>query len=280
MTVLTACNKNIEYKMTDEYADETEHLFETLLTSTDTLSSTCEELYMIEKPVNAINSSETLPTIQGGTSDGVYYYQAFIKKDALSKEADNIVRIVKFEIETGKIVSTSDNLLLNHANDITYNSKNNELIVVHNAPNHSLVSILDPDSLTIKESKNIGFGIYCLDYNETRDEYVVGLSGGQCFQVLNSDFTIKSSIFQPIERTTGFTTQGCSSDDNFIYFVLYTENVITVYDWSGDFITLIKLNVGSLEPENVCVFDNKIYVGCSALKGAKLFEVTPIAETE
>jgi 6-phosphogluconolactonase (cycloisomerase 2 family) len=142
-----------------------------------------------------------------------------------------------------------------------------------------MISILDPDTLTIKETRDLGFGIYCLDYNETRDEYVVGISGSQNFQILNSDFTVKSDIYQPTERTAEYIIQGCSCDDNFIYFVLYNENVITVYDWNGDFVTLIELEVNSMEPEHITVIDNEIYIGC-ATYGAKIFHVTPITGTD
>jgi len=254
---------------------------EKILTSADTLKSECKEMFTIDMPTSAINPAAKLNIAQGGTVDGTYYYQAFIRKHVLSKEADNIVRIVKSELATGEIVQTSDNLKLNHANDITYNPKTNELIVVHNVPNTSRISIIDADTLTLKETKDIGVNIYCLDYNETYDEYVIGLSGGQSFQILNSDFTAKSSVFQPTDRTDGFVTQGCSSCGDYIYFVLYKDNVITVYDRGGNFITLIQLDVKSLEPENITVINDKIYVGCySATYGAKLFEVTPVLEAE
>lgn len=208
--------------------------FEKIFTSSDTLKSECKEMFTIDMPTSAINPIVKLNIAQGGTVDGTYYYQAFIRKHVLSKEADNIVRIVKSELATGEIVLTSDNLKLNHANDITYNPKTNELIVVHNVPNTSWISIIDADTLTLKETKDIGIDIYCLDYNETYDEYVIGLSGGQSFKILNSDFTVKSSDFQPTDRTEGFVTQGCSSYGNYIYFVLYKDNVITVYDRYGN----------------------------------------------
>lgn len=66
-------------------------------------------------------------------------------------------------------------------------------------------------------------------------------------------------IYQPTELTTGYTTRGATSDENFIYFVLYNQNVITVYDWDGNFVTLIKLTVDG-EPENLSVVDDTIYV--------------------
>lgn len=279
MSVLPACSRNIKNDPAGEAADGEDHSYETLLASADTLSSNCEVMYTLEKPTSTLDSSEVLNIIQGGTTDGVYYYQAFIKKDKTSGEADNIVRIVKCELATGKVVLTSDNLSLNHANDIAYNAKEKELIVVHNAPYRSLISILDPDTLTVKDTRDIGIDIFCISYNEAHDEYVVGISGTQNFQILNSDFTVKSGVCQPTERTAGYTNQGGSCDDNFIYFILYDENVISVYDWNGDFVTLIELNVDLVEPESVTVINDEIYIGC-ATYGAKVFRVIPIAKTE
>lgn len=255
-------------KKTDKYLSNPEdYTFRALLRKNKSISSTSEYLFTVSK-------IDTIKTSQGGGTDGKYFYQALIKKDTQTGEANNIVRIVKTDLETGKVVKTSDDLALNHANDITYNPKINKLIVVHNAPYRDRISFVDPDTLEITETRSIGMKIYSIAYNATYDRYVVGLSGGQTFTILDAEFrNTLNSPFQPTSLTKGYITQGAECDDQFIYFVLYKQNVITVYDWSGKFVSLITLDIKSIEPENLFIYKDEIYVACGTSAGTKVYKI-------
>lgn len=218
------------------------------------------ELRSGARKIATIQSDGVSTTSQGGYTDGKYHYQLFIKKDTDSNEENNVVRLVKYDLEEGKQVQVSEPLPLNHANDLTYNAKRGVFVAVHNNPHRKWVSLIDPETLTVIETIKMDIKIYSISYNEARDQYVVGLSGGQTFRFLNADFQpIDDVIYQPTELTAGYTTQGATSDENFIYFVLYNRNVITVYDWDGNFVTLIRLTVEG-EPENLSVVDGTVYV--------------------
>jgi hypothetical protein len=212
------------------------------------------------KRIADIPSDGISTTVQGGYTDCKYHYQLFIKKDTASDEENNIVRLVKYDLESGEQVQVSEPLPLNHANDLTYNAKRGVFVAVHNNPHRKWVSLIDPETLTVIETIQMEYKIYSISYNEARDQYVVGLSGGQTFRFLDADFkAVDDVVFQPTELTTGYTTQGATSDENFIYFVLYNQNVITVYDWDGNFVSIIKLTVEG-EPENLSVVNGVIYV--------------------
>lgn len=216
----------------------------------------------------------TATLAQGGYTDGKYHYQLFIQKDNASNEENNIVRLVKYDMEKGLMMKVSAFLPLNHANDMTYNSKLGVFVVVHNNPHRSWVSYVDPQTLAVTETIDIGMDIYCIGYNEARDEYAVGISGGQSFCRLDADFKrVDDVTFAPTPLTDGYVTQGAACDENFIYFVLYAENVITVYDWDGNFVTLIRLSVQG-EPENLTVVDGIIYVVTGYKKQALVYEIT------
>ncbi|MBR6593878.1 MAG: hypothetical protein IKK83_01645 [Clostridia bacterium] len=244
--------------------------FAELIGSAPSLDSEAKQVYTVPRP------DDEIKTVQGGCLVGKYFYQAFLKKDTASDEENNIVRIVKYDTEAREVEKESADLPLNHANDITYNSKLDTLVVVHNNPNRTHISFVDPDTLEITATKKIEHKIYCIDYNASTDTYVIGLSGGQSFRILDADFKSVSEEFQPTEQTSGYTTQGCACDDNYIYFVLYNKNVITVYNWQGEFVTLITLNVGAIEPENISIAGDTLYVGCAG-SGCRVFEVSPIA---
>ena len=256
----------------DYFSDPKINVFEELFESSKLLSSECTKLLTISTPTSSIK------TPQGGYVDGEFAYQAFIQKDTDSNEANNKVRIRKVNLATKKVVATSGDLALNHANDITYNSKLDRLVVCHNNPNRKTVSLLDPETLEVKSVATLPCNIYAIDYNETYNMYVVGVSGGQNFRFLDENFQfVDSTIYQATETTTGYTTQGIACDDNYIYCVLYNKNVITVYNWEGEFVTTIELNMGNVEPENISVIDGVIYV-ISTGSGATVWTVTPKAK--
>lgn len=228
------------------------------------------------RKIATIPSDGVSTTVQGGYTDGRYHYQFFIRKDTESDEENNIVRLVKYDLESGKQVQVSDPLPLNHANDLTFNTKRGQFVAVHNNPHRKWVSFIDPETLTVVETVKMEYKIYSISYNESRDQYVVGLSGGQTFRILDADFkAVDDVVFQPTSQTAGYTTQGATSDDHFIYFVLYNKNVITVYDWEGNFVTLLTLTVEG-EPENLSVVDGTVYVATGHGGACLVYEIVKL----
>lgn len=202
--------------------------------------------------------------VQGGYTDGKYYYQAFIRRDNASGEVENEDVVVKYDMQTKQVVKESEKLKLNHCNDFTYNAKTGKLYICNATGRKNIVSIMNPETLEIEGEIDLGFEIFSINYNEKRDMYVVGIAGGQTFRFLDAEFRIASDIFDPTTRTINYTTQGNTSDDDYIYFVLYKENVITVYDWDGNFVSWIKTDIPkTAEPENISVVGNDIYMGVS-----------------
>ncbi len=254
-----------------DYVSEKFSYLAEILRSSDSLSSTSERLFTVPYP------SDQHKNPQGGWIDpeGRFYYQVFLNRDNESNEANNQDIIVKYDMIANRINKVSGILYLNHANDITWYPEKNCLAVVHNNPNRKNVSLVDPDTLQLIETVNLNYTIYCMDYNPENDMFVIGLSGGQNFRFLKRNFKdAERTIHTSTPLTTGYTTQGCASDANFIYFVLYKQNVITVYDWSGNFVTLISFDVGSIEPENISVVNDEIYVTCNS-GGAAVYRITP-----
>lgn len=202
---------------------------------------------------------------QGGYTNGKYFFQGFVQSDTASDEANNVDCIARIDMETGEVELESERLQLNHCNDITYNEKLGYLVVVHNNPNRNCISFIEPEHLTYVKTIALDYYIWSIDYNPTTDQYVVGLSGGQTFRILDSEFHAVGEVFSPNKVTKSSTTQGVASDDDFIYFVYYNPNIIGIYDWDGNFVTTISLDkiaVGLYEPENISVIGDTIYIGC------------------
>ena len=224
-------------------------------------------------------------SMQGGCTDGTYYYQALVYQvDSSSASVDDHVYIIKYTMpgvgEDGEeipaqYVGISNKLTLRHANDITYNSDLDQLIVSHNAPENTKISFVDPGNLGIVETKTLPYSIYSIEYNAYNDKYVVGISGDYTYRILNADFTDVSTsgkAFSPNPEVNGFVRQGVSADDKYIYFVLYNsqnavtgyDNVIAVYDWDGNAVNVLNIASASIpttvEPENITIYDNEMYI--------------------
>ena len=205
-------------------------------------------------------TDEKFQILQGGGTDGRYLYFAHV---TWVKDGVQTGIICKYDPETGEMIGKSEEMPIDHANDITYNEKTDMLIVTHNAPNRQLITYVNPHTLEYLGTHDIGYPIYCMSYNEKRDAYVVGLSGGMDFAITNSNF---GKVSEHLAVDTKYVTQGMETDDDFIYFILHRLPCITKYDWEGNFVEYIPLDRKSDEPENIMFVGGKLYLGYNVWK--------------
>ena len=201
--------------------------------------------------------------MQGGCVTEKYAWFAMINEENASSYYKTESYIIKYDRENMKEISRSEVLMLGHANDITYIPSTNELYVIH--VDKKLVSVLDADSLELKEQKKMGSEGHAIDYNESRDCFVTAT--GQLAMNIR-DRNLKLIGYSDGENTT-LTTQGICADDKYIYHVLYSssknveepENMIFVFDWDGNLITKIPIGFKAYEPENISIVGDTIYIG-------------------
>lgn len=204
--------------------------------------------------------------MQGGCTDGKYMYYAMINSGNTQTAF-----IHKYDIATGKKVASSKVLSTDHSNDITYVPETNQLLVCHNSPRNTILSVVDADTLEFVKEVELPFKIFSISYQPEREVYVVGISGGQDFSILNKSFKVDTSYLPTESRFTAvdteFTTQGVEADINYIYFVQYKTNVIMVYDWNGKYVNQIVLDIpANTEPENISVVGDSFYIACNNSK--------------
>ena len=236
---------------------------------TDLINS--EDSYITkEEKLFSIANVDGHRIMQGGCTDGTYCYFAMVTNTDTQH-----AYIYKYSVKDWKPVARSESLPTDHTNDICYNPDTNELIIAHNAPNRYTLTVLDADTMAVKKTFNIGHRIFSIAYNQSRSQYVVGLSGGQDFAILDSNF---ETVKQYNVNSTGYTTQGVECDDDFIYFVQYNQNVIMVYDWDGKLVTRIDLELSGVEPENISLVDGEFIIGCnnSTWTGGVIYRVEVI----
>lgn len=233
-----------------------------------------------------LGTSDDVKGTQGGCRVGNYHYQAIIKTDSESNQMNNITYVVKYDLTTKQTVMCSELLDLNHANDITYNSKTGELVIVHNSPRAKMLTFMDPDTLAITRREELPASVYAITYSAARDIYMVGVSGGQNIRPVSADLQhLTKNAYKSTPTSERCTTQGIGSDETFIYCALYDskywvspnmQNRITVYDWYGNYVGTINISVDKHEPENISIVDGKIFVlAYVSGKGGVIYQIAP-----
>ena len=198
---------------------------------------------------------------QGGCSDGTYAY--YILSNQFSSTQSG--KIVKFDMSDWSVVAVSDQLDTDHSNDLTYNTKTNKIVAVHNKPNYTTLSIIDPETLTVDYDVDIGVAVYSIGYSEVLDQYICGQSGTHStFAILDSEFKLVEMAYGT--HSTLYTNQGCYADENYVYSFRsgsqnnIPDNYIFVNDWEGNIVAEILVDLPT-EAENIFRVGNMWYTG-------------------
>ena len=210
---------------------------------------------------------------QGAATDGTYFYNV-LKKKVGEVETDIIVKSLCSDFSQ---VAVSKEMPLDHANDMTYDSKRNLLVI----PNMlgTTITRIDPETLTIHSQVNAPLPgtPWAIAYNATRDCYVVASGGRLC--ITDENFKPKTS-FQTVSSSKKQVGQGMDADDNFIYMPLSPSseeggnryNVIMVYDWDGNFVREIPLEV-TIETETILHFEDQYYMNFNVSGGGRVSDL-------
>lgn len=251
-----------------------------LLHETTTLTSDATALCSIPYPDPVFRG------FQGGCSDGErYYYQVLMHYEHADRTKDYSC-IAKVDLTTGKVVKYSGILHLDHANDVTYHRGKHQLLVTNNKPHHTRLTVVDPDTLEVIGTRECEFPLYALEYNETRDLYVAGLSGTREFRFLDANLRpVEDRTHRTDPESDRCTKQDICADDNLLYFILWDgkhkelpdfQNRITLYDWSGNYRGVLRFNVGVEEPESISIVNGEIIAVCGKSEPV-LYRIDPKA---
>ncbi len=217
--------------------------------------------------------------VQGAGTDGAYSYSAITKKGS-----DTYVKIVKTRLSDMKVVKTSGNLKLNHANDVTYDSVNGRLVVTHNTVNRKRVSFVNPSSLTVTGYKDINVPTTLKGATREQLSDIGGFASvtymregkyAGCYIAVISNyhnFLVLDNNFVPIEYVSVSAKydsdqvyyQGVDAVGDRLYVAVYPrsysyKNMISVYDMDGEYKGTINLIKG-FELENVYHAGSTYYV--------------------
>lgn len=209
---------------------------------------------------------------QGAASDGKYVY--FVLRDKNDEEAV----IVKYTLDPFKSVSVGPVFNGGHCNDLTFDTKNNWIVLAHGQSQGKTLTLLDPSTLKVIRDITITVGSGAITYNTKRQNYAIS-QGGTTLYVADNDLKVLHSYGRTDK--TGYTAQGMGSDDNYIYFPMSngkTDNLLVTYRWNGVHVADLKLKIAK-ESESMFWVNGKYYVcfydSDNTNKGAALYEVFP-----
>ena len=211
--------------------------------------------------VIAFEPFEQIRTVEGGCTDGKYIYQIMINPDAEENEVP--CRILKINPEKWQIIEASDELRIDHANDMTYDEENKLLVISNNKPNYTTVTFVDPEKLEIKGTKTLDRNIYSIVYVGSAKCWYAGISKSCDIVKYDEDFNALGVIDNP---ENNYTRQSLGSDGEYIYSLFYNPNIVYKYDMQGNSQGYAVLPDTVNEAENIFFFGGEMYIGYNIMK--------------
>ena len=232
------------------------------------------------KPITTIDKPANFTSVQGGVTTDKYVITIFINEN---ENSDHKAAILVLNKDNYKLVRLVENPIieydLGHANDVTFNDKTNELLVLSGRKIN--VIDLENDSFALKRQIELNFYYSGLGYDSLNDQYVFarGIEGGAFIEIRNSDFR----ILRTFVLKTNLTKQSLTVYQGNIYYVCYEagrltkhqtvydgllkrkENLIYVYGLNGKkkviyYIPFSYRNIIFGEIENISFNDGKILI--------------------
>jgi pilin isopeptide linkage protein len=188
--------------------------------------------------VSSYSKPTNYTSVQGGTVTDKYVITLFLDN---SKNNQGKNALLVLDKNTYKKVNLSSNPIkdycFGHANDATYNSKTNELLIL----NGSKVHILDAHTFKQKRVVTLTRSYHAIGYDSSSNQYVLAASGSNhktIFYIMDSKFNIKSNF----SMTTNLTKQGLTVHNGYIYYTCYEAGKVTKYQSVYDGVLKAKEN--------------------------------------
>ena len=190
--------------------------------------------------ITTIDKPEGFTSVQGGVTTDKYVITFLINE---SEDSDHKTAILVLNKDNYKKVRLVKNPItdynLGHANDATFNSNTNELLVLSGRKIN--VIDLNNDSFELKRQIKLNFYYSGLGYDEENDQYVLarGVNGGIFVEIRNNEFR----ILRTFKIKTNLTRQSLTVYQGNIYYVCYEAGMLTKYQTVYDGLLKRKENL-------------------------------------
>lgn len=190
--------------------------------------------------ITTIDKPPSFTSVQGGVTTDKYVITLLINESASS---DGKAAILVLNKTNYKLVRLVKNPIieydLGHANDCTFNSKTNELLILSGKK----INVLDlnNDNFSLKGTIKLKHYYHGLGYDEDNDQYVLARSikGGTIFEVRDNEF----NKIRKFKLKTNLTKQSLTVYQGNIYYVCYEAGMLTKHQTVYDGILRRKENL-------------------------------------
>lgn len=224
-------------------------------------------------------------TLQGASAGKGYgYFTLYNRKN-------NHVVFVKVLLREMRVVKVSAPLHTCHSNEITYNGKNNTIVVANSTPKPKRLTVINANTLKIKYHKNLKVtrkvrgmskkqrkrfkGVGAIAYNEKHNVYVCLTRKTHDLLFLNANLKPYKRVKQK-KKVKGMLYQGMDSYKDIIIVCQSFKgkkkyNIFTVYNMKGKYLARYRIPLGRPARELETVFHdgNQFYAGFYSCFGAK-----------
>ena len=200
--------------------------------------------------------------------------------------------LVKYNLDTGKVVARKQGLAFDHGNGICYNPDTGYLYIAECGMRSEYpagIMVVDQNLNFVKEitSSQIGTDVVGIAYNDHKYYITGGFSGSYALgYTLDENFKIIDE-YKLYLYEDAYTLQSLTADDKYLYvlgasFSVYSYKRvqrINVYDHSGNFITTWYTDITTDELEDMDFVDGQAYLSTQYSNKGRLFKVDlPVVE--
>ena len=234
------------------------------------------------------DGKRTLEHIQGGCTDGKYFYFLLTNPGDGAKGAANEdeTRVIKVDPTTMQVVQVGPIISVAHSNDLTYDSKYDRLVVAWCSVDANTMSYIDMKTLTVKQSPSFSSKFFSIDYDASGNRFVFAGSNyaSQGYPIIVAKGGATASVYQTIKTfkgiSMGYIAQGIHCDSKYIYYTVSPNNasgtkgqidnvnIINVYDYDGNYVCTLTIDLPD-EIEHIFWYDNSFWAGFNANDGSK-----------
>ena len=219
-----------------------------------------------------------LNVAQGAASDGEYIYFCMKGGEESSTHNSNVA-VFKYSLDPFQFVAMSKIFNGHHANDMTFDTRNNRALVIHGSGGAKLITAIDASMKGEPELITTDLGIGGITYNAKRNIYGI-TQGGSKFQTADAGFKMIDDFGRDDGMKSAYTAQGMGSDDSYVYFPMSPNsnspekvNILVTYTWDGKYVGNLKIPL-TLESESMFYANGEYYVNFYN-NGAVLYRVYP-----
>lgn len=221
--------------------------------------------------------------LQGFTTTDKYLFAVLVGEN----DSKSIIKV--FDLKTYEEIKEIKGSSLGHANDVTFNSKNNRIYILASSGSSKMFEF-DAEQFSYIQTIDLGMPARSITYIDDEDRYAIRL-------ITSGFLTDSSFIFEKFPFILGMNAeydvgrQGWAYYNKFIYYANWSwvrrggtgDNTIIIYDLNGNRIDKLVTDSSTGEIEDIAFYNSKMILGFNGYDHKIKFyleDIPPIEQKE